>query len=409
MNLPPEVSVVMSVFNGRPFLREAVEGILKQTFRDFEFIVVDDASADGSWEILESLAAADPRMVLMRNGENLGVARSRNAAIAVARGRFLACQDADDVSLPGRLASQVRFMDANPDVGLLGTMPEFIDEAGRVIPSSNYPQLFDNGTLQERLPDTNCFCAGSVMLRRELLAAVGDYDQDLAPSEDYDLWLRVAEVTRLANLPQRLYLYRRHSGSASTNWRYLQMQNKAIALERAMERRYAGRTPAEDRRLLARDFLRAAAIGFFSGEGEKARGSLKRATLWAPELADSGTLVEDVVGRYLLREPIPSALAACRSIFAELLPETRHLGRVRSRIAARLHMRRVFDGNGHASDASRRQHLWAAVREDPRWLANRGVWAIGVRELLGIRRDDSLVAPVDEGQAFQDGEMLNDP
>lgn len=406
MSNPPMVSVVMSVFNGRPFLREAVEGILRQTYRDFEFIVIDDASEDGCWEVLESLAADDPRMVVMRNEENLGVARSRNAAIAIARGRFLACQDADDVSLPGRLASQVQFMDANPAVGLLGTLPEFIDESGEVIPTSNYPHLFDNESLQQRLPDANCFCAGSVMIRREVIRAVGDYDQDLAPSEDYDLWLRIAEVTRLANLPEALYRYRRHPKSASSTWRYLQMQNKAIALERAMERRHSGNTPQEGRRLLARDFLRAATIGFFSGEKEKARGSLERARAWAPEMTESGTLVEDVVGRYLLREPIPDAPAVCKAIFSELLPPTRHLNRLQSQIAARLHMQRVFEGSAQSVNGSRREHLWAAVREDPRWLLNRGVWAIGIRELLRIRQDGD-VAMGDEIDAFEDGEMSN--
>src|SRR3990167_10971452 len=109
--MKPKISVIMSVYNGMPFLKEAVASILKQTYRNFEFIIVDDGSRDKSWEYLKSLK--DTRIKLLKNGRNLGLAASLNKALKKAKGDFIARMDADDVSFPQRLETQIKFLEKN--------------------------------------------------------------------------------------------------------------------------------------------------------------------------------------------------------------------------------------------------------------------------------------------------------
>lgn len=385
MTTAPAVSVVMSVHNGLPFLGQAVESILGQTYPNLEFVVVDDSSTDATWETLLTFARRDSRLVLLQNESNLGVARSRNKGIQISRGAYIACQDADDISLPERVARQAEFLDANPHIGLVGAWPQFVDDRGDHLNNANYPLLADNEQLQQQLLDSNCFCAGTIMMRRRWLDVVGVYDQALAPSEDYDLWLRLAEVTQLANLPEVLYHYRQHSSSASNTRRYIQMHNKAIALERALTRRYESTPPRDLKMLVARDYLRAATIGFVSDEREGAQASFERAMTFAPDLGHSGNLVEDVLVRYLLKQSVPDPYTLIEAMFAGLFPHTSHLARVKSRILSRLHMREVFEAAHQGQPDRVRQHWWVGIKNDPRWLLNRGVLSISLKHLFGFR------------------------
>jgi len=378
----PMVSVVMSVHNGMAYLSEAVESILEQTFRDFEFIVVDDGSTDDSHRLLKRYAAEDARMLVIRQEKNSGVAEARNQAIARARGEFIASQDADDISLPERLEAQVAYLRQHPAVGLLGTWPEFVDAEAKPLEAARYPRISDNAGLQAQLLDTNCFCAGTVMVRRHLLETVGGYDQGLAPSEDYDLWLRLAEVTRLANVPRALYLYRQHPGSASRQSRHLQMRNKARALEHALARRFGQRPPAGLKQTLARDYMRAVFIGYRPLGAAGVAEDLAGALVWSPEIVSSGSLVEDVVEGYLQHEPVDEAIAVAESFFSDVLPGSAHLRRAGRRVLAKLHMRAVFEAQARGAHTPIGPHLWAGIRRDPAWLLNRGVWAIGVRQIL---------------------------
>ena len=202
------VSVVMSVFNGERYLGEAMDGILEQTYRDLELVVIDDGSTDGSPEILEERRRSDARLRVFRQ-ENRGLTRSLNRGVELSQGEYIARMDADDVADRNRIERQVAFMDAHPDVGLLGTGYHEIDEDGRTLGVKAFPT--DDRTLRATLIRYNPFFHASVMLRREVFGAVGLYDPAWPSVEDYELWFRVARRFRLANLKEPLGM-RRYDG-----------------------------------------------------------------------------------------------------------------------------------------------------------------------------------------------------
>lgn len=212
---PPLISVVMPVYNGATTLREATRSIFAQTLGDFELIAVDDGSRDDSRAVLRELAQEDARMRVVELDRNGGLAAALNHGIALARGRYVARQDQDDVSRPERFARQVAWMEAHPDCGLLGTRAEiWIGDAptGR---AHDHP--LDDGELKFDLLINNPFVHASMMMRRSTLDRIGPYTTDPArqPPEDYEMWSRFARVARVANLPERLVVYRESPGSMS--------------------------------------------------------------------------------------------------------------------------------------------------------------------------------------------------
>ncbi|GEM_PF-361920 len=231
----PRVSVLMPVYNGEQYLDEAVQSILCQTFRDFEFLIIDDGSTDGTKAILDSYN--DERIRLVRNERNMGLTKSLNRGLVLARGDYIARQDADDVSHPERLAKQVQFLESNPQVGMLGTAYQRIDVHG--LPLSTVEVLASNSEIQDALLYGNRFCHGSVMLRQKALEAVGNHCYEMAePAEDYDLWLRMSERFEVANLPEVLYSLRMHSASLSSVRAAEQRRCARMAVEKALERRF---------------------------------------------------------------------------------------------------------------------------------------------------------------------------
>jgi glycosyltransferase involved in cell wall biosynthesis len=194
------VSVVMSVYNGDRFLRKAVDSILDQTYRDLELVVIDDGSTDGSAAILAGIA--DRRVRVVRQA-NAGLTRSLNRGIGLSSGAYVARMDADDVAHPRRLERQVAFMDAHPEVGLLGTAYDEIDAEDRVVGRRVFPT--DDATLRATLIRYNPFFHASVMMRRDLLQEVGVYDERIPSSvQDYELWFRIARRSKLSNLSELL-------------------------------------------------------------------------------------------------------------------------------------------------------------------------------------------------------------
>ncbi len=210
MSKSPHVSVVMPVYNGERYLRQSVESILNQTWRDFEFIIVDDGSIDTTLQILREYN--DERIVLLRHSTNLGVAESRNRGIAQARGQYIACMDADDIAFPQRLELQVRFLEQNPQIVLVGGATTMIDEKGAPAETIRFP--CDSREIEDLLIHSNCFAQSTVMMRTEAFRSLGGYRFPLA--EDYDLWLRMAERYELANLPEPVLFYRVHSDQISS-------------------------------------------------------------------------------------------------------------------------------------------------------------------------------------------------
>lgn len=203
-----EVTVLLPVFNGEEYLRETMHSILKQTYLNFEFLIIDDGSTDNSPEIINSFQ--DSRIRLLKNPTRLKLSGALNRGIEEARGKYIARMDADDIAFPNRLAAQVEFLDSHPEIGMCGTAieifgkePERIDIYPKATEDIRSYGLFD------------CpFCHPSVMFRKELFNKFNlRYNGEYYPTEDYELWSRVIELFPTANLGQVLLRYRIHDKS----------------------------------------------------------------------------------------------------------------------------------------------------------------------------------------------------
>lgn len=201
----PAVTVLMAVYNGLPFLKESLESVFNQTFSDFELLVIDDASTDGSAELLSSLT--DPRVRVLTNEKNVGLAASLNRGLSEARGSLIARMDADDVCSPNRLQTQYDFMQKKPHIGVCGALIQ-IYETGQKI-----PYYRNNDTLRAYLLFNCCVAHPVVMYRKDVILSVGGYNESMPPAEDYDLWSRLLleRTVQFANIPEVLLRYRSHS------------------------------------------------------------------------------------------------------------------------------------------------------------------------------------------------------
>jgi hypothetical protein len=197
----PKVTVLMAVYNGERYLREAVESILCQTFQDFQFLIINDGSTDNTRNLI--LSYDDARIVLVDNKHNIGQTRSLNRGLELAAGQLIARQDADDISEPERLAKQVAFLDRRREVVLLGTWYKEIDLNGTVV--GDRKLACDTTDIRWCLLFFCPFVHSSVMFRKSVLAEqIGFYNETLAYSQDYDLWHRIARRFPVANLSEPL-------------------------------------------------------------------------------------------------------------------------------------------------------------------------------------------------------------
>lgn len=210
----PRVSVVMPFRDAGGFIEEAVRSVLDQTYRRLELIALDDGSSDNGPEIVERIAQSDSRVRLIREGAR-GFVRSVNRGVELARGEYIARMDADDACLPERLAQQVAFLDAAPDVGVVGGQILAILDDATVIPPWWIDNPLEHDAIVQALAQRNSIYHPTALIRRSVLEAVGGYRPAFTVVQDYDLWLRLAERTRLANLPNRVLRYRFHSGQAT--------------------------------------------------------------------------------------------------------------------------------------------------------------------------------------------------
>ena len=246
--MTPRVTVVMPVFNGERFIGEAVASALASSFRDFEILVLDDGSTDGSLAAARRAAGGDARLRIVRLPHG-GVAAARNAGLREARGGLIANLDSDDVMLPERLALQVAYLDSHPECVAVGGRSLVVDAAGT--PLQVVGRLFTHLEIDAALLGGHGGSLGSdtAMFRKHTAQAIGGYEDKLtATGEDHDLWLRLAEVGRIANLPDVLTRYRVHdtnvSGGKDSQTRRLPvtLDNLARAFER---RRITDRQPAK--------------------------------------------------------------------------------------------------------------------------------------------------------------------
>jgi len=186
----------MAVRDGEKYLRQAVDSVLQQTFSDFEFIIIDDYSIDSSTRIVEEYK--DLRIRFIRNQSHLGLTKTLNLGLDIAKGEYIARLDADDVCLPNRFEDQVKFLNKHPQIGVLGTGISLIDDLGNIIQDVHFPT--NHNLIKWQLCFYNPIVHPSVMMRLTAVRQVGNYDPALIHSQDYDLWWRMSFISELANL-----------------------------------------------------------------------------------------------------------------------------------------------------------------------------------------------------------------
>ena len=198
------VSVVMPVYNGEKYLKEAIESILKQSYTDFEFIILNDGSTDKTEEII--LSYDDPRIVYVKNENNLQIVETLNKGISLAKGKYIARMDADDISLSERLKKQVDFMDKNPEIGVCGSWVEYFGGQEGIWKT---PQKDDE--IKMSLFMGSPFSHPSVIIRRDLFSDKCSYSSEYPQAEDYYLWSVLAPRCQFHNIQEVLLRYRIHS------------------------------------------------------------------------------------------------------------------------------------------------------------------------------------------------------
>lgn len=223
----------MPVRDGVRYLEAAMTSIRSQTFTDFEFLVIDDGSKDGTPDLLKKHAGEDSRIRLFSAG-GAGIVAALNLGLANAVGQLIARMDADDIAVPGRFELQSAWLDANPDILACGTAAAFIDGSGRIKPAQT--KLKGGKISLQDLLNGNPFIHPTMMIRRSALSAAGHYRSGCTYAEDYDLWLRIAEIGPLANLPEQTLQFRMHHGQISTLKRLAQRAATAVSRQAANRR-----------------------------------------------------------------------------------------------------------------------------------------------------------------------------
>lgn len=235
MSSAPIVSVLLPVYNADRYVAQAVESILNQTFTDFELIIIDDGSTDTSLKILQTYASKDHRIRLLSRA-NRGLLKTLNQMIEMAKGKYLARMDADDIALPDRFAAQVALLEREPEVVCVGGSYDMIDEQGAILAETR-PPITDAEIQQQLLAGFTVIQHPCAMFRRSALLAVSGYDESAFLAEDLDLWLRMGEIGKLANLEQVILLYRVHMRSVSRQNLKRQLRVVRKVCERAWKRR----------------------------------------------------------------------------------------------------------------------------------------------------------------------------
>lgn len=234
----PRVSVVLPVYNCERYLREALESVLNQSFKDFETVVVDDGSGSIIKEYI-SLAG----FTIVTHKENMGICRSLNDGIEKSTGEYIAIQHADDVSLPDRLEKQVRYLDTHPGTGLVAGLIQYVDKKGGKKKDDWWLKKIrevedDPGIIRNTLLEQNIIPHSTVMFRKRITETTGLYDPNAFPTEDYDYWLRISEQHNIGLIHDVLCLYRRHRKQLTKTEKMQRIREKTVeAVQRARKRR----------------------------------------------------------------------------------------------------------------------------------------------------------------------------
>jgi glycosyltransferase involved in cell wall biosynthesis len=235
MTPPPPITVLLAVYNGQQYLRAAIESVLTQTFTDFEFLIIDDGSTDQTLSILREYAARDGR-IRMVTRPNKGLTNTLNEGLSLAGGEFLARMDADDICMPRRFERQLGYLRENPDCVLVGSRVLLMDPDGLPIREMCLEQThdeIDQAHLNRGWPIVH----PAATMRLSALKQIGGYRDEFNTLEDLDLFLRLAEIGKLANLPDLLLNYRQHFASVTHSKEEKQMQIRQAIYDQTRARR----------------------------------------------------------------------------------------------------------------------------------------------------------------------------
>jgi len=216
-----KITVLLPVYNGKNYLKNAIESILLQEYSEFEFLILDDASTDGSKDIINEYAKKDRRIHAIYHTSNMGLANTLNEGISLAKGIYIARMDQDDESLPSRLKIQYMFMETRPEIILSGSYVYHISRLYQKFRLITVPT--NPSEIQMKLHSENCFYHPSVIFRRQEIVSLGGYKSKFKNTEDYDLWLRVSKRYKMANIPIPLLRYRININGMTVQRRWEQL------------------------------------------------------------------------------------------------------------------------------------------------------------------------------------------
>lgn len=216
----PKISVIIIAYNRADLLPKAVASVLAQSYRDFELLIIDDGSTDGTEAYVRGLMPRDGRVIYFKNEFNLGISKSRNRGVALARGEYIAMLDSDDYWIDNdKLKIQAAYLDAHPEAGLIGTAIRCEDETGRTLKEDVY--AISDEEIRRRLLWKNQIAQSSVLFRKNAFVKAGGYDESFSIGEDYDLWLKMGRDFKFANLPEVMAAYLIHSGGITKERKFL--------------------------------------------------------------------------------------------------------------------------------------------------------------------------------------------
>ncbi|MEK7497296.1 MAG: glycosyltransferase [Patescibacteria group bacterium] len=209
----PKISVLMPVYNSQKYLSTSIESILSQTFRDFEFIIVDDGSVDDSLSLISDYKKKDKRIIVLHSRHNVGTSRSLNKGLSVAKSDYIVRMDADDWSYPNRLRTQYEYMKSHPKVGVSGGSIEVCDKNLKVINKRKYPLSDDNA--RKIIFCYSPFAHSATIWNTEMMKLVGGYNENIPLSQDCELYFKIGRLVKFGNVDATLIKLRTHRGSSS--------------------------------------------------------------------------------------------------------------------------------------------------------------------------------------------------
>jgi glycosyltransferase involved in cell wall biosynthesis len=223
----PQISVLLPVYNAEKTIAMAIESILNQSFKDFELILIDDGSRDQTLKVIEPYLAKDSRIVLLKNPQNMRLAKSLNRGIEIARGKYLARMDADDYSYPDRFEKQFSYMEAHPDVGISGGTMEVVDANDNLTSIRRY--FLEDEIIRQNIFYFSPFCHPAIIMRKSVIDQVGGFVHEYNPAEDYELYFRIGKISKFGNLDDVLLRYK-ILDSSMTGKQTWAMEKKSIQI-----------------------------------------------------------------------------------------------------------------------------------------------------------------------------------